>query len=120
MAQLVCRLHLLAHTAFELKPATVLDLFEQLDALRRPERVHQFLLACEADKRGRLGLERQDYPQAAYLVELFRKAREPSAQPLLDSGLQGEALGAELRAARLRAITQARKAYLDGQRKNPA
>ena len=89
LAQLVCRLHLLAHSAFELKPATVLDVFERLDAWRRPERMRQFLLICEADKRGRLGLEDQPYPQAAYLAELFRRAREPAAQALLERGLQG-------------------------------
>jgi tRNA nucleotidyltransferase (CCA-adding enzyme) len=119
LAQLVCRLHLLAHTAFELKPATVLDVFERLDAWRRPERMRQFLLICEADKRGRLGLEDQAYPQATYFAELFRVAREPAAQPLLERGLQGEALGAALRAERLQAITQ-RMTYLKAQGSNPA
>ena len=35
LAGLVCRLHLLAHTALQLRPATVLGLFEQLDAFRK-------------------------------------------------------------------------------------
>ena len=105
LAELVCRLHLLAHTAFELRPETVLKLFEQLDAFRQPGRLSQFLLACAADQRGRKGMQDTDYPQARYLTELFQRALEPKAQPLLDQGLKGPELGEALRAARLQAIT---------------
>ena len=101
LAELVCRLHLLAHSAFELRTNTVLELFEKLDAFRQPKRVAQFLLVCEADKRGRLGLGESDYPQARYLAELFAAAQQPKAQPLLEQGLSGAPLGAALRQARL-------------------
>jgi tRNA nucleotidyltransferase (CCA-adding enzyme) len=107
LAELVCRLHLLAHTAFDLRANTVLELFEKLDAFRKPERLSPFLLACEADKRGRLGSADADYPQAKYLLELFHKATEPKAQALLDAGLSGPELGAALREARRRAISTA-------------
>ena len=111
LGELVCRFHLLAHTAFDLRAATILELFEKLDAFRRPERVAQFLLACEADKRGRLGMADSDYPQAKYLLQLFHKACEPKAQALLDAGLSGPALGAALREARLEAVGAARAAW---------
>ncbi|MDR3388586.1 MAG: multifunctional CCA addition/repair protein [Rudaea sp.] len=108
LAELVCGLHLLAHTAFELRPNTLLELFEKLDAFRKPERLRQFLLACEADKRGRLGLQDDDYPQAKYLLQLFYKASEPKAQPLIERGLQGPELGMALRRARLDAVAMER------------
>jgi tRNA nucleotidyltransferase (CCA-adding enzyme) len=101
----VCRLHLLAHTALQLRPNTILELFEKLDAFRKPDRLRQFLLVCEADKRGRLGLQDAAYPSAKYLLELFHKANSIRAQALLDSGLQGAQLGAGLRVARLRAVS---------------
>jgi len=104
LAELACRLHLLAHTAFELRANTVLELFEKLDAFRKPGRLSQLLLVCEADKRGRLGMADTDYPQAKYLLELFHKAAKLKAQPLLDRGLSGPELGAALREARLRAL----------------
>jgi tRNA nucleotidyltransferase (CCA-adding enzyme) len=85
-----------------------LELFEKLDAFRKPERLSPFLLACEADKRGRLGMADADYPQAKYLLQLFHKATEPKAQALLDAGLSGPELGAALRQQRLDRITQAR------------
>jgi tRNA nucleotidyltransferase (CCA-adding enzyme) len=104
LALLVCRLHLLAHTALELKPATVLGLLEQLDSFRRPERLEQFLLACEADRRGRLGLAEADYPQAAFLRRAHAAAAQVDAQPFIDGGLAGPAIGAAIREARVRAI----------------
>jgi tRNA nucleotidyltransferase (CCA-adding enzyme) len=112
LAELVCRLHLLAHTAFELRASTVLELFEKLDAFRKPGRLPQFLLACEADKRGRLGMHDSEYPQARYLLELFHKASELRAQPLLERGLQGPDLGAALRQARLDAISAGKAGYV--------
>ncbi len=116
LAELVCRLHLLAHTAFELRANTILGMFEKLDAFRKPERVAQFLLACAADKRGRAGMADSDYPQARYLTNLFHAALQPKAQPLLDAGLSGPELGAALREARLGAIAAAMSAA----KKNPA
>jgi tRNA nucleotidyltransferase (CCA-adding enzyme) len=107
LAELVCRLHLLAHTALELRANTVLELFEKLDVFRQPKRLPLFLLACAADKRGRKGQSESDYPQARYLAALFHKALEPKAQPLLDRGLSGPELGAALRQARLEAIASA-------------
>jgi tRNA nucleotidyltransferase (CCA-adding enzyme) len=111
LAELVCRLHLLAHTAFELRANTVLELFEKLDAFRQPKRLPRFLLVCEADKRGRLGLSESAYPQAQYLATLFKAAQQPKAQPLLDRGLSGTQLGAALRQERLDAIAAAMKTY---------
>ena len=116
LAELVCRLHLLAHTAFELRANTVLELFEKLDAFRQPKRLPPFLLACEADKRGRLGKNEDTYPQARYLTTLFRAACEPKAQALLDQGLSGTQLGSALRQARLDAVAAA----MDYAKKNPA
>jgi len=104
LAQLVCKLHLLAHTALELKPATVLGLFEQLDAFRRPERVESFLIACEADKRGRLGQSESAYPQADYLRRAFAAACAISAREFVDRGLHGPAIGEAMRKARVEAI----------------
>jgi len=116
LAECVCRLHLLAHTAFELRPLTVLELFEKLDAFRQPKRLPQFLLACTADKRGRAGMADSDYPQARYLTALFHAALEPKAQSLLDAGLSGPELGAALREARRKAISIA----ISEAKKNPA
>lgn len=105
LAQLVCKLHLLAHAALELRPATVLGLFEQLDAFRRPERIEPFLIACEADKRGRLGLSESEYPQADHLRRAFAAAAAVAAQEFVERGLRGPAIGEAMRKARVEAIS---------------
>ncbi|KAF1007117.1 MAG: Multifunctional CCA protein [Luteibacter sp.] len=104
MAEIVCRQHLNAHMAFELRPATVLKLLEDLGALRRPERLETFLLACIADKRGRLGSDEADYPQADYLRACRDAAAAVSSKPFVDEGLQGPAIGEAMKRAQVTAI----------------
>lgn len=104
LAELVCREHLNAHRAFELKPATVLKLLSSLDALRRPARLDAFLAACEADKRGRLGHEHDAYPQATYLRAARAVAAAVDAAAFVAEGLTGPAIGAAMETARTHAI----------------
>ncbi|SFR92698.1 tRNA nucleotidyltransferase (CCA-adding enzyme) [Dyella sp. OK004] len=104
LAEQVCREHLNAHRALELKPATVLRLLSALDALRRPERLDVFLAACEADKRGRLGHENDNYPQADYLRAARAAAAGIGAAAFVAQGLQGPEVGAALEKARVAAI----------------
>jgi tRNA nucleotidyltransferase (CCA-adding enzyme) len=82
----------------------VLKLLQGTDAFRRPERFEQFLLACEADYRGRLGFESRDYPQAGFLRAAFAAAQAVPTQPLVERGLQGEAFAQELQQQRIVAI----------------
>jgi tRNA nucleotidyltransferase (CCA-adding enzyme) len=106
LAELVCREHLNAHRALELKPATVLKLLAALDALRRPERLETFLAACMADKRGRLGHGDDEYPSADYLRQSRAAAAAVQAAPFIADGLQGPAVGAAMEAARVQAIAK--------------
>lgn len=104
LAVAVARWHGLCHRALELRPSTVLELLEHLDAFRRPERFAEFLVACEADARGRAGLEERPYPQAEYLGEARRVAAETVLAPAEREGLAGPAIGQRLRERRVAAI----------------
>lgn len=110
LALLTCEYHTHCHRALELRPQTLLKLFKAFDIYRRPERFELFLGACEADARGRLGLEQQPYPQADYLRQAARLAREVSIQPLLEQGLQGAELGKALERQRLDVLSNYTKA----------
>lgn len=101
---LVAKLHLHCHTAFQLRPQTVLKLFEQLDAFRRPQRLEQFVRACEADARGRTGLEDRPYPQADYLREAHAAAMEVSGGSFARQGLKGTAVAEAVRQERIARI----------------
>lgn len=104
----VAREHGNVHRAAELRPGTVLKLLETVDAFRRPERFDGLLLACEADARGRTGLEDRPYPQAERLKRALAAARAVDAAKLAAAeGLAGAALGQALRERRLAAVTAA-------------
>ena len=93
----------------ELRDATVFELLERCDALRRPERVARIALACEADKRGRLGSEDADYPQRPELLRLHAAAMSVNARDLAErAGLSGPQVGEAVRKARVAAIGAAR------------
>ncbi len=108
LAVLAAKYHGVCHRAAELRPATVLDTLQSLDALRRPERFELFLLACEADATGRPGFEQAPYPQAALLRRLRLAAAAVDAAALATSGLSGEALVQAIRRERIKAIRAAR------------
>lgn len=74
VALLVSEFHTHCHRALQLKAKTMLKVLEATDAFRRPQRFEQFLVACEADARGRAGLEDRRYPQADYLRGALRAA----------------------------------------------
>jgi tRNA nucleotidyltransferase (CCA-adding enzyme) len=111
LAEHVCRFHLDLHRAFELRPETLLSILERIDAFRRTERIAPFLLACEADKRGRLGSEDADYPQADYVRAAFAAAAAVQATQFVEQGLTGPAIGDAVRNARTQAIAEVRRRY---------
>lgn len=107
LAMAVCREHLNVHRFDELRATTVHDLIQRCDGFRNPGRIAQLALTCEADKRGRLGLEDAPYPPREGLLRAFDAARSVRADLLPRDGLQGPAVGEALRRARIDAIAQA-------------
>ena len=107
LALIVAQYHGIVHRALELKPRTILDLLERSDALRRPERFAQALIACEADARGRTGLEAKPYPQREYLLAAHAAAAavRPTAEDI--AAYSGTKMAEHLHRRRLQAITAA-------------
>jgi tRNA nucleotidyltransferase (CCA-adding enzyme) len=105
LALIVARYHGIVHRAFELRPKTLLEFMERTDAFRRPARFAQALLACEADSRGRTGLEDAPYPQRDYLLAAHAAAAaiRPSAEDVAD-GRPGAEIGERVHQRRLHAL----------------
>lgn len=110
LAEKVMRYHGHCHRILELRPATVVDLLQALDVFRQPKRLEPFLLACEADARGRTGKQDIEYPQADYLRMAHATALGVSAKTLLAEGYSGVELGEEQRRRRIRAVAALRHA----------
>jgi tRNA nucleotidyltransferase (CCA-adding enzyme) len=74
LAMAVAREHGIVHRALELRPGTLVELLERVDAFRRPERFEEFLLACECDFRGRPGYEARPFPAPDHLRQALQAA----------------------------------------------
>ena len=110
LADVVAREHGNIHRSGELNAAAIMRLLTRCDAVRQPERFAMVLQACEADARGRLGLEDSDYPQAPRLATALEAAlrvatADIAAQAARD-GLKGPQIGERVEAARTAAIAQ--------------
>ena len=106
LALIAARFHAHCHRIAELRPATVVDTLEAMDAFRRPERVDLFVTACEADFRGRHGSEEKPYPQAGLFRSVFAAARAVDTSAIAAGGGQGPDIGARIREARIAAVRQ--------------
>lgn len=112
LALKVCQFHLHCHKVFELKPATILKMFNKLDVWRKPEEFDDFLIACHADFCGRLGSEEKAYPQKDYLLELFTQTKAINAKKFVQQGLKGLAIKEAIEQARLIKVKQIKKTIL--------
>ena len=112
LAVIVTRYHLHYHRAAELRDDTFLSTLEKLDAFRRPDRFEQFLLACEADSRGRTGFENAEFDQPAIYRKAFDAATKITAQPFLEQGLKGTEIADAIRKARIEVIKAVRQPYI--------
>ena len=111
LADVVAREHGNIHRSGDFGAAAVLRLLERCDALRRPQRFAEVLLACACDARGRTGLQDQPYPQAERLTAALAAALVAPVQAVAEAaaaaGLKGPAIGERIHAARAQAIATA-------------
>lgn len=108
LAGVVAREHGNVHMSMKLNAKAVMRLLTRCDALRRPDRFREALIACECDARGRLGLQAREYPQEERLGRALDAALSADtkaiARRLLALGAKGEAVGAAIMHARSQAI----------------
>lgn len=77
LAELVCRLHIRIHQVGSVKkPAALLKLLQEADALRRAQRFQAALNVCQADIQGRLGKNAAPYPQRQHWLNLLAAAQQ--------------------------------------------
>ena len=110
LALMVTEYHLNYHRITELKPTTVIKYLQLMDAFRRPERFEKFLLACEADSRGRTGFEDREFEQPALFRRFFDAANTVDYSLLQQQGLQGKAFAEGLQKLRVTAVQNIKKA----------
>jgi tRNA nucleotidyltransferase (CCA-adding enzyme) len=109
LAEVVAREHGNIHRSADLGPDATLRLLERCDAIRKPTRFTEVLLACECDARGRTGFADSAYPQRARLQkaldQVLAVATAPAASAAAAQGATGPQIGEAVRKARLAALS---------------
>ncbi len=106
LAALTCEFHLQLHKVDELKATTLVKLLDKLGAYRKPQQLADFVLACEADARGRKGKENAAYPQSDYLRQVFAICSQIDVQQIISQGFAGKQIADELYQRRVSAVKQ--------------
>ncbi|GLS82464.1 multifunctional CCA addition/repair protein [Paraferrimonas haliotis] len=106
LALLVSDQHGNIHKVTELRPETLLKIFDKADFWRKPHRLEKLLDACQADSQGRLGFERIEYGQRSYLNQAFECASAVSVQDIIAAGYQGADIRTQLTQNRIHALKQ--------------
>jgi tRNA nucleotidyltransferase (CCA-adding enzyme) len=108
LANVVAREHGNIHRSESLNAAAVVRLLERCDAIRKPARFADVLLACECDARGRLGLHETPYPQAARLTLALQHALSVATDLIAAdaqlAGAKGPKIGEWIHKARIQAV----------------
>ena len=108
LSDVVAREHGNIHRSHDLNAAALMRLLERCDAIRKPERWPNILLACECDARGRLGFENTPYAPMQRLLKVLHAAQSvvtaDIASEAQKQGLTGPAVGEKIHQARVTAI----------------
>jgi tRNA nucleotidyltransferase (CCA-adding enzyme) len=106
LAMSVTEFHLHCHRALELKPATLLKLFQSIGAIRSPEKLIDFLTCCEADIKGRAGFEDAAYPSKDYLLAALEAVSQADISDLVAQGISGAEIGKQLNQRQIQHLTE--------------
>jgi tRNA nucleotidyltransferase (CCA-adding enzyme) len=110
LADVVAREHGNIHRSASLNAAATVRLLERCDALRKPARFAEALLACECDARGRLGLHDTPYPQANRLASALQNALSVATDTIaaraISAGARGPKIGEWIHKARVEAVQE--------------
>lgn len=113
LAILTARYHGDIHRSPELRAATLVKLLESTDALRRPQRFEQLLLACACDYHGRLGWEDKPYPAPALLKQALAAVSAVDAATIVRACTDAAQIPQRLHQARVAAVQRAMPALTE-------
>jgi len=104
LCRLVMHYHTHCHRVYELRASTITELLQALGVFKSQNSLADFLLACEADMKGRAGFEQRPYPQADYLTGAAEAAARVTVAEINTDQLQGAEIGQAIRQLRIKAV----------------
>ncbi len=111
LADVMAREHSNIHRSTDFSASALTRLLERCDALRKPQRMADILLACECDARGRLGHLESPYPQRQRLLKLLAVMQAVNTKTIATqakaTGANGQNVGEQIHQARVAAVQAA-------------
>jgi tRNA nucleotidyltransferase (CCA-adding enzyme) len=108
LADVMAREHSNIHRSDTLGAAALVRLLERCDAIRKPQRFADIVLACECDARGRLHHFEAPYPQRQRLLDILGVAQaidtKTIAAKAMATGATGQKVGELIHQARVSAV----------------
>jgi tRNA nucleotidyltransferase (CCA-adding enzyme) len=106
LAEKVTEYHLTMHQMMKMPADDVVKLIERLDGFRKPQILEPFILACEADARGRTGFEQRDYPAADFLRQAHQVCCAVTGKPFVEQGFKGLEIKQAINQERIRRVVE--------------
>lgn len=106
IAAITCEYHTHIHRAFELKPATLVDVFYKCDAFRKPYQFKCLVQACLCDWQGRLHFENAEYPQKTYVEDMLRACNNVAKKAIIEQGFKGKEISTQIKLAQIKIVKQ--------------
>ena len=97
--------------AFNLNPIAVMNLFEKLDAFRRPERLENFLDSCEAIESMDKTSAQLEPNQNKFLLDTFNAAISIATKDIINEEKNKIKISARIKNRRIRAIRTYKETY---------
>ncbi|MBS4018652.1 MAG: multifunctional CCA addition/repair protein [Dechloromonas sp.] len=104
LALLMARHHGTIHRAGEMRAATLVDLLEKCDALRRPARFGELLDTCRCDYTGRAGWENRSYDSPDLLYKVLAAVNTVDAGRIAADTKERGKIPERIRLARIKAV----------------
>lgn len=82
----------------------LVEIFEKLDAYRRPQRLRPWLYCCKADFLGRRGFENLRFDRPDYVLRLYEASAAVTAAQFVQQGLKGPAVAEAVHRERVRVV----------------
>lgn len=107
LALLMARHHGTIHRAGEMRAATLVELLEKCDALRRPARFNELLDSCLCDYTGRAGWETRSYDSPARMLKILAAVNSVDAGKIAAGCVDRGKIPERIKQARIKAVRQA-------------
>ncbi|WP_286035539.1 multifunctional CCA addition/repair protein [Succinatimonas hippei] len=115
LAYIVVFHHSYMHHLYRNGAEGIVNLLDELDAWRRPQRIKPFVQCCKCDFLGRKGFENRPFPRADYFLAIFSLCLSVKAGEFISQGCTGKDIGIKMHEKRVTLVKEFMKMLPQGE-----